>query len=110
MFDAELSISKEMRKITASSAYNNTSDPCLKNRGGTHQARLVRTVDYAFAEIGATQDFAGVVQSLELGMCEDGLFGRFPASISNDDLALEGNNGADWQLTCLFGVARFLDG
>jgi hypothetical protein len=46
---------------------------------------------------------------LELGVCENSLFGRFPASIPCDHFALAGYNGANGQLTCLFGVARFLN-
>src|SRR5262249_1530078 len=110
MFDTEFPISEEMGKITASSTYDDSGDLCLKNSSSTHQTRLVRTVNYAFAEIGATQDFAGVVHGLEFGMCEDSLFGCFPASISCDQLALACYHSANRQFAGLFGLTGFGNG
>src|SRR6476646_9772543 len=95
MFNTEFPVPQEVRKIAARSANNDPRDPCLKNRGSTHQAWLVRAIDYAFAEIGAAQDLAGIVQSLELGMCEDSPFGRLPAAIPGDHFALAAYNGAN---------------
>ena len=110
MFDAELSVSEKVRKITAGSAYHDTRDLRLKNRGSTHQARLVRTVDYAIAQIRSAENFAGIVQSMELGVSKDSFFGRFPAPISRDNFALTPYDGADWQFTRLLGLACLLNG
>jgi hypothetical protein len=110
MLDAELSISEKVREIAAGGRDNDPRYLCLKNGGSTHQAWLVRTIDYAIAEICSAKSFAGVVESMKLGMSENGLFGSFPAPISRDHSAFASYDGANRQLTGLLGLACLLNG
>jgi hypothetical protein len=110
MFNPELSVSEKMREITASGAYDDSRDLCLKNGGSAHQTRFVRAVDYAIAEICCAKSSAGVVQSMQLSMSEDGFLRRFPATISRDHFALASDDGADGQFTGLLGLMCLLNG
>jgi hypothetical protein len=108
--DAEFPVSEQMWKIGAIDRNDDALDFGLKDCGRAHQAWLVRAVDDAIAEIGAPENLAGIVQSMQLSMGQDGLFGRLPALISRHQLAFANDDGADRQLTGLFGFARLLDG
>jgi hypothetical protein len=110
MFDPELSVSEKVREITAGSTYDDSRDLGLKNGGSAHQTRFVRAVDYAIAKICCAKSFAGVVQSMQLGMSEDGFLRRFPATISRDHFALASDDSADWQFTDLLGCMCLLNG
>src|SRR5271165_4802337 len=110
MFDAELSVPEKVGKIIAGSAYNDARDLRLKDGGGAHQARLIRAVDDAIAEIRSAKDLAGIVEGMELGMSEHGFFGRFPAPISRDHLVLASYDRADGQFAGLLGFACLLNG
>ena len=110
MFDAELSVSEEVRKITAGSAYHDTRDSPEKSR--QHTSGTARSNSrLRNRSIRSAENFAGIVQSMELGVSKDSFFfGRFPAPISRDNFALTPYDGADWQFTRLLGLACLLNG
>src|SRR5262249_32249229 len=110
MFDAELSLAHEMRKITAGGADDDAWDLRLKDGGGTHQAGLVRAVDDAVAQIRSAEGLAGIVHGVHFGVGKDGFFGRFAAPVAGDHLAFARYDGADWQFPRSLGLTCFLDG